>query len=126
MQLPLHPPAKLFSAYTANLLFNRLFIKIKLFLLLFLLSMNLAAQEHVNEDSLKTIVGHNKEDTGTYNALMKSGCLLNNDRNYDSSLKYAQEAYSIAKKIGDEKKEADCLFIIGTSQVDYIQAIQSF
>ena len=113
MQLPLHPPAKLFSAYTANLLFNRLFIKIKLFLLVFLLSMNLAAQDHVNEDSLKSIIGHNKEDTGTYNALINLAVYCNNDRNFDSSIKYAQEAYSIAKKIGDEKKEADCLFLIG-------------
>jgi tetratricopeptide (TPR) repeat protein len=125
MQLPLHPPAKLFSAYTANLLFNKLFIKIKLFLLVFLLSMNLAAQDDVNVDSLKSIIGHNKEDTGTYNALINLAVYCNNDRNFDSSIKYAQEAYSIAKKIGDEKKEADCLFLIGNSQVDYIQAIQS-
>jgi len=125
MQSPLLPPAKLFSAYTANLLFNRLFIKIKLFLLLLLLSSNLAAQEHFNEDSLKTIIGHNKVDTSTYNALINLAVYYNNDRKFNSSVKYAQEAYSIAKKIGDEKKEADCFFLIGNSQVDYIQAIQS-
>jgi two-component system, NtrC family, sensor kinase len=125
MQPPLHPSAKLFSAYMANRLFNRFFIKIKLFLLVFLPSMNLAAQDHVNEDSLKTIIGHNKEDTGTYNALIKLAFYHNDYRNYDSSLKYAQEAYSIAKKIGDEKKEANCLFLIGMSQIDYIKAIQS-
>src|SRR5437868_3189292 len=98
MQSPFFPPAKLFSVHPANMLFNRLFIKIKLFLILFLLSLNLAAQDHVYEDSLKEIIGHKKEDTGTYNALISLAVYYNNNRNYNSSLKYGQEAYLIAKK----------------------------
>ena len=64
----------------ANRLFNRLFKKIKLFLILLLLSMNIAAQEHVNEDSLKAIVRENKEDTSTYNALMSLAIYYNSQK----------------------------------------------
>jgi len=124
MQQSLHPPAKLFSGQTVNWLFIRLFKKIKWLPVLLLLSIRLAAQEHVNEDSLKAIISQNREDTNSYNALL-SLAVYYNFINYDSSLKYAWQAMSIAKKFGDEKKEADCLLIIGTAQIDYIQSIQS-
>lgn len=123
MQQPLFPSAKLFSGYTANMLFTRLLKKIKLFFILILLSLNLAAQWHVNEDSLRSIINQHKEDTNTFNALLSLASYYNSS-NYDSSLKYAREAMSMAKKIGGEKREADCLLLIGSSQVDYIQSIR--
>ena len=123
MQQPLHPPAILFSAYTANRLFNRLFKKLYLFFILLLLSFNIAAQEHFNEDSLKAIVKENKEDTTTYNALMSLAIYYNNT-DYAQSSKYAQQAISIAKKIGDQKREVNSLVIIGTSLIDYIQSVR--
>ena len=121
MQQPLHPPAKLFSAYTVSRLFFRLLKKIKLFLILLLLSMNIAAQQPINEDSLKAIINENKEDTNTYNALMSLAIYYNNS-NY---VKYAQQALALAKKSGDQKREAFSLVIIGTSLVDYIQSVQT-
>ena len=124
MQQPLLSPARLFFADMANGLFNRLFKKIKLFLFLFLLTTNLPAQEHFNEDSLKAIVHENKGDTNTYKALMSLAIYYNNV-NYNQSLQYAQQALSLAKKMGDQELEADCLFIMGTSLVDYIQAVQA-
>src|ERR1700730_15385741 len=121
MQQPLHPPAKLFSASTVSRLFFRLLKKIKLFLILLLLSMNIAAQEPINEDSLKAIINENTEDTDTYNALMSLAIYYNNS-NY---VKYAQQALALAKKSGDQKREAFSLVIIGTSLVDYIQSVQT-
>jgi two-component system, NtrC family, sensor kinase len=121
MQQPLHPPAKLFSAYTVDEVFIRFFKKIKLFPVLFLLSMNVAAQNHFNEDSLKAIINQNKEDTDTYNALMSLAIHYNNS-NY---VKYAQQALALAKKTGDQGKEAFSLLIIGTSLIDYIQSVQA-
>ena len=88
-----------------------------------LLSFNIAAQEHFNEDSLKAIVKENKEDTTTYNALMSLAIYYNNT-DYAQSSKYAQQAISIAKKIGDQKREVNSLVIIGTSLIDYIQSVR--
>lgn len=124
MQQPFHPPSELFSNSLENAAFSRFFKKINLFFFLILLTLNIAAQEHFNEDSLKAIVSQKKEDTGTYDALMRLA-IYYNAINYEPSLQYAQEALSLARKMGDEKREADCLLIIGTSQVDYIQSIQS-
>jgi len=124
MQQPHFPSAKLFSGYTANGLFFRLLKKIKLFFIFLLLSLNLAAQWPVNEDSLKAIINQHKEDTNTFNALLDLASYYNSI-NYDSSLKYARQAMSMTKKIGGEKREADCLLLIGSSQVDYIQSVQA-
>jgi len=124
MQPSLHSPAKLFSAYPVNMLFIRLFKKINVILILFLLCKNLDAQEHFNEDSLKAIAGENKGDTNTYKALM-SLAIYYNSINYSQAVQYAQQALSLAKKIGDRELEADCLVIIGTSLVDYIQSVQT-
>src|ERR1700759_3554534 len=106
MLSPLVPAAKSFSAYTVNGSFSRHFKKIKLFLILFLLGMNITAQKYINEDSLKAIINEHKEDTNTYNALM-SLAIYYHDINYTPSVQYAQQALSIAKKIGDQKKEAN-------------------
>jgi signal transduction histidine kinase len=124
MQLPLHPPAKLFSAYTANKLFNSYFKKFNLFFIFLLLSLNIAAQEHVNEDSLKAIARENKEDTATYNALLSLASYYSIS-DYTHSVQYAQQALSIAKKIGDRKREANGLLLIGTLLIDYIQSVQA-
>ena len=124
MQLPLHPPARLFFAYKANRLFKRVFKKIRLFLILLPLGLNVAAQKLFNEDSLQSVVRGNREDTSTYNALMRLA-IYYDSTDYRQSVRYAQEALSIAKKIGDQKKEAYSLVIIGTSEVDYIQSVQA-
>ena len=70
------------------MLFNRHLIKVKLFLILLLLSLHIAAQEHFNEDSLRAIVKENKDDTDTYNALMTLGIYYNNS-DYSKSLQFA-------------------------------------
>ena len=85
--------------------------------------MNMAAQQQVNEDSLKAIVIQNKEDTNTYNALLQLA-VLNNRLSSGLTFQYAQQGLLLAKKIDDEKKEADCLLIMGTRVVDYIQSLQ--
>ena len=85
--------------------------------------MNMAAQQQVNEDSLKAIVIQNKEDTNTYNALLRLA-VLNNRLSSGLTFQYAQQGLLLAKKIDDEKKEADCLLIMGTRVVDYIQSLQ--
>ena len=120
MQSPLLPPAKLFSVYPANRLFKQLFIKIKLFFIFLLLSMNIAAQQPINEDSLKAIINENKEDTSTYNALMSLAVYYNNS-NY---VKYAEQALVLAQKTGDQEREAFSLMIMGTSVIDYIQSVR--
>jgi two-component system NtrC family sensor kinase len=120
MQQPLLPPAKLFSAYTAKQLFIRRFKRIKQFLIFFLLSTNIGAQQPINEDSLKAVINENKEDTSTYNALMSLAVYYNNS----DYVKYAKQALALAKKTGDQKREAFSLVIIGTSVVDYIQSVQ--
>jgi len=106
------------------MIFNGLFIrygkKIKLFLIFLLFSMNIAAQQNINEDSLKAIINENKEDTDTYNALMRLAVFYNND----SYFRYAEQALALAKKTGDQEREAYSLLIIGTSVIDYIQSVQ--
>jgi two-component system, NtrC family, sensor kinase len=124
MQQPLLPPAKLFSAYTENEMFIRFFKKIKLFLIFVLLSMNIAAQEHVNEDSLKTIIKLDKEDTSTYNALLSLAVYFNGT-DYTQAFQYAQQGLLLARKMEDQKREAHCLTVIGCSQTDYVQSIHS-
>ena len=106
------------------MIFNGLFIrygkKIKLFLIFLLFSMNMVAQQNINEDSLKAIINENKEDTDTYNALMRLAVFYNND----SYVRYAEQALALAKKTGDQEREAYSLLIIGTSVIDYIQSVQ--
>ncbi|MEJ0081754.1 MAG: hypothetical protein WDM78_12595 [Puia sp.] len=88
------------------------------------LGLNAVAQNHFNEDSLKAVVRGNKEDTSTYNALIRLA-IYYDSIDYRQSVQYAQEALSIAKKIGDQKREAYSLVIIGTSEVDYIRSVQA-
>lgn len=102
----------------------RVFKKIKLVFILLLLSRNIAAQDHFNADSLKAIVIENKEDTNTYNALMSLADYYDSS-DYKQSILYAQQALSIAKKTGDQEREANSLLVIGSLVVDYIQGVQT-
>jgi two-component system, NtrC family, sensor kinase len=88
-----------------------------------LLTIQLHAQKPSDEDSLKKIVAENASDSNTCNALIRLA-VLNNDIHLELSFQYAQQGLLLAKKIGDEKKEADCLLIMGSTEVDYIQGIQ--
>ncbi|HZZ74799.1 MAG TPA: hypothetical protein VFE04_02690, partial [Puia sp.] len=97
--------------------------KIYLFLILFLFEGVVVAQDHFNADSLKAIVNENKEDTNTYDALM-SLALYYDSIDYKQSILYAQQALAIAKKTGDQKREAKSFLIIGSLVVDYIQGVQ--
>jgi len=124
MQSPLLPPANLFSAARGNAMYIRFSQKIKWTLILCVFSMKICAQARVNEDSLKVIVSQNKEDTNTCNALINLA-IYYNDSNSDQTLHYAREGLALAKKMGDEKREANCQVLIGTSLVDYIQSVQS-
>ena len=106
---------------------NRSFIwilgKIRLVLLLSLISIQISAQKPINEDSLKKIVNENAGDTNTYNALVRLATLMHGMQPA-ASIQYAQQGLLLAKKMNDEKREADCLLIIGSNEVDYIQGIQ--
>jgi len=124
MQSPLLPPAKLFSAARGNAMYIRFSQKIKWTLILCVFSMKICAQAPINKDSLKVIVSQNKVDTNTCNALI-SLAIYYNDSNSDQTLHYAREGLALAKKMGDEKREANCQVLIGTSLVDYIQSVQS-
>ncbi|HEX3080711.1 MAG TPA: hypothetical protein VHQ04_09625, partial [Puia sp.] len=98
--------------------------KICLFLISFLCAGNVIAQNHFNEDSLKAVVNENKEDTDMYNALMSLAVSFDSSQ-YQQSILYAQRALAIARKIGDQEKQAKSLVIIGGSEVDYIPAVQA-
>ncbi len=123
MQIPLHPPAKLFPGRTENRSFIWILGKIRLVLLLSLISIQISAQKPINEDSLKKIVNENAGDTNTYNALVRLAILMRGMQPA-ASIQYAQQGLLLAKKMNDEKREADCLLIIGSIEVDYIQGIQ--
>src|SRR5579864_2929176 len=105
MQLLPHSPAKSISVYTVNSFRIRRLKKIYLILLLFLFTGNVVAQDHFNADSLKAIINENKEDTGTYNALLSLAAFYY-DSNYKQTIQYAQQALAIAKKTGDQEKQA--------------------
>src|SRR5664279_2433171 len=123
MKQPLHPAAGLFTAYRISAFIIRFFQKIVFSLLFILLVLHLTAQNQIVEDSLKKIVTENAGDTNTYNALVRLAG-LSNGLHSDSSFQYAQQGFLLAKKFGDEKREADCLLMMGNLEIDYIQSIQ--
>src|SRR5579872_3571164 len=99
--------------------------KIYLIPILFLFAGSVVAQNHFNTDSLKAIVNENKEDTNTYNALMNLVLAVYYDSgDYKKAILYAQQALAIAKKTGDQKREANSMLAIGSMVVDYIQGVQ--
>jgi hypothetical protein len=88
-----------------------------------LLALHLNAQSQTVEDSLKKIVSENAGDTNTCNALIRLA-VVSNSPHSELAFQYAQQGLLLAKKLGNEKKEADCLMIMGSSEVDYIQSVQ--
>jgi two-component system, NtrC family, sensor kinase len=124
MQPSPHLPARLLFPYAARRLLKRVIKKVKFLLPLLLPGIHLMAQQPVNEDSLKAIINHHNEDTNTLNAYISLAAYYNNT-DYAKAIEYAQDGLVLARKAGNEKKEADCLMIFGSSQIDYIQSIQS-
>ncbi|HEY2650255.1 MAG TPA: hypothetical protein VGI38_13745, partial [Puia sp.] len=123
MKKLLQLPAILFPITGRKPLFIWLYKILSFFLLLFFFCFSVKAQKLPSEDSLKSIILQNAGDSNEYNALLQLA--IHYSRNDDGlMLRYAQQALVLAKKWDDEKKKADCLLIIGSRTIDYIQSIQ--
>ncbi len=83
-------------------------MKSKILILLLLFSINtITAQEQNIRDSLKAIINLQKNDTAEVNALVH---LSNQQTQFDSAIKYAQQGLLLAQELHYKKGEADCFF----------------
>ena len=94
-----------------------------LILLIVLLGNNTINAQNINiEDSLKSIIKRQKDDTSEVNSLSYLASLQTLQ---DSRIKYAQQGLVLANKINYSKGEADCYLLIASATTNFIRGIQS-